>query len=282
VSAGSFLLILFAAMLHASWNFFTKKSTANKTAILWVGWIIAGFSMLPFALFTVDLSKASLNWIPYLLLTGIIHLLYLYLLGHSYSIGEMSLIYPISRGLSIMLTVFIVLVSGIDVISVNGSIGVLILSSGILLVAVKRVRDLEKREAMIAASKVGICISLYSILDKLSVQIIPPFFYITMMFVITSTLMIPIMFTKFKTQTILVIKRYKIYSGLIGIVSFFTYLLILFALKDSPTPYVVALRETSIVFGSILGIWVLKEEKNTRKLIGIVMIMIGAVVIKSS
>lgn len=269
-------------MLHAGWNFFTKKSNANKISVLWLAWLIAGIAMLPIAIRTTDFTYFSANWILYLIYTGIIHALYLYLLGHSYSIGEMSVIYPISRGLGILITVFLVLSLDIDHISANGVMGVIIILIGILLVAIKRIRDLEKRSAMVASAKVGICISLYSIVDKLSVQVIPPVFYITMMFITTTAFLAPIMLLRLKTQTIYVYRHHKLYSGAIGIVSLFTYLLILFAMQDTPTSYVVALREFSIVFGSILGMWFFREETNKRKVAGIIIIVIGAFVIKAS
>ena len=88
------------------------------------------------------------------------------------------------------------------------------------------------------------------------------------------------MFTKLRTQTLVVLKNHKFYSAMIGFVTMFTYTLILYALQSSSTPYVAALREISIVFASILGILVLKEEGNKRKIMGIAMIIIGAIIIK--
>ena len=87
---------------------------------------------------------------------------------------------------------------------------------------------------------------------------------------------------KLRAQTIAVWHKHKLYSAAIGLVSMLTYLLVLFALQTSQTSYVVALREISIVMGSILGMWVLKEESNKRKLLGIIVILIGAVIIKTA
>lgn len=268
--------------MHAGWNFFTKRSTANKIAVLWLGWIIAGIFTFPIAYFTSDFSGFSPDWVVYFIATCVTHAVYLYMLGHSYSIGEMSLIYPISRGCGIFITVFFVTILGVDTISSGGLLGVLVLASGIILIAFKSFKDLEKREAIIAAAKVGICVSMYSLVDKLSVARIPVAFYMSVMFVLSPMLLIPLMIKQLKAQTIVVLQRHKTSSALIGLVSYFTYLLVLYAMKNSPAAYVVALREMSIVFGSLLGIWLLKEEKTTRKLIGICIIMLGAVLIKIS
>lgn len=278
----AFSLIIVSAVMHASWNFFTKRSTANKISMLWLGWLLAGLFTMPYAIYTTDFSGASHIWIPFFVATTIAHALYIYMLGHSYSIGEMSLIYPMARGFGIFLTLIIVLAIGLDSISPQGFFGILLLASGIILVCIKRINDLEKRTAMKAALLVGCCVSSYSIIDKMSLEYIPPVFYMSLMFVLSPLSMTPIMVKKYAAQTKLVISKYKFYSFTVGLVSFCTYLLILFALQDNPASYVVALREISIVFGSILGIYFFKEERNKRKLLGILIILLGAVVIKTS
>lgn len=269
-------------MLHAGWNFFTKKTEANKISILWFGWVVAGISVLPLAVAFTDFSTFSMQWIPYLLLTGIAHAAYLYTLGMSYNIGEMSLIYPVSRGLAIFFTISIMLLFKLESISGQGALGVMFLILGIASVAIKRLRDLEKRAVMLLSARTGLFISFYSIIDKISLNHIPPLFYITMMFIITSLILLPIVMKHINGHTWVVIKRHKAYSGAIGLVSFFTYYLVLLAMKTSPASYVVALRELSIIFGSILGMWLLKEESNRRKIAGIGVIMIGAYIIKTS
>lgn len=282
MSSASFLLVMVSALMHASWNFYTKKSTANKIAMLWIGWLVAGVITFPISLVVSDFSFVSAEWVPYFFATAIIHALYIYLLGWSYSIGEMSLIYPISRGIGVLITMMIVLFLELESISDQGFFGVSILVLGIIFVSIKRFRDIEKRAAILVSISVGICISLYSIIDKLSILHIPPVFYISVMFITSALLLLPLMLTRLKAQTIAVWKKHKYYSALIGLVSLLTYLLILFALKESPAPYVVALREISIVFGAILGICMLKEERNKRKIFGIILILIGAFIIKAA
>lgn len=282
MNSAAFSLVIVSAIMHASWNFFTKRSTANKISMLWLGWLLAGLFTFPYAVYTTDFSHASNIWIPFFVATTIAHALYIYMLGHSYSIGEMSLIYPMARGFGIFLTLVIVTSIGLETVELRGLLGILLLGSGIVLICIKRINDLEKRTAMKAALMVGCCVSSYSIIDKMSLEYIPPVFYMSLMFILSPLSMTPIMVKKYATQTKLVISKYKFYSFSVGLVSFCTYLLILFALQDSRASYVVALREVSIVFGSILGIWYFKEEKNKRKLLGILIILVGAVVIKTS
>jgi drug/metabolite transporter (DMT)-like permease len=102
------------------------------------------------------------------------------------------------------------------------------------------------------------------------------------MFLFSALLISPYMLTRMRRQTLAVLRNHKLYSAMIGMVSLITYLLILYALQDSSTPYVAALREVSIVLVAILGMTVLKEERNKRKIGGVAMIILGAAIIKLS
>jgi uncharacterized membrane protein len=275
-----FLIVIASASMHAGWNFFAKTSRACKIATLWLGWLIAGFITLPFAIFITDFSGFNSSWIFLFSLTIIAHAFYIYLLGMAYSIGDMSLIYPISRGVAIFCTVCVFIICGVEDVSSMGMMGILMLLLGITLIAFKRLRDLEKRNVLIVAAKTGLCISIYTIIDKFSIEQIPPTFYMSLMFVLTPIFLTPFIFAKYSAQLKYVIKKNKIYSGCIGLVGFTTYLMIMFVLTRNTASYVVALREVSMVFGSVLGIIVLKEEVCIRKCLGIVVIVIGAYLIK--
>lgn len=276
----AFSLILFSAIMHSLWNFFTKRTLVNRVAMLWLGWVFAGLVYLPVSIYYTDFSKFSQIWILFIILTGIFHALYLFALGWAYSMGEMSMIYPISRGLAIIATVSIMISLNIEQISKVGSIGILLIATGILTIAHRRASDLNTRLAVTSACLVGLCTTSYAIVDKFSLHHIPPLFYISSIFISTTLIMAPIMFRKLKPQVMIVIRRHKLFSFSIGSVTFFTYLMILYAMTMAPTSYVVALREMSIVFGSILGMWILGEEVSVKKIIGIVIIFVGIVTLK--
>jgi drug/metabolite transporter (DMT)-like permease len=277
-----FLFLLLSSLMHAGWNFYAKRSPANKVVILWMGWMCAGFITLPFAIWTADFSQFGWHWIALLCLTVSIHAVYLYSLGSCYNVGEMSIIYPISRGIAIFMTVTIMLVFNLEEISSRGVLGVISLIIGIGFITIKRFRDLERRAIMINAAKVGVFVSLYSIVDKFSLQYIPAFLYISLMFTMTGLVLSPMMFFKLRSHALVVFNKHRSYSAMIGLVSFTTYYMVLLALDSAPASYVVALREISIVFGSILGMWLLKEEKSKRKIIGIIIITASVCIIKTA
>lgn len=280
MNSTAFSLILFSAIMHSLWNFFTKRTLINRVAMLWLGWLLAGLAVLPIAIYYTDLAKFTWHWVYLILLTGFFHALYLFALGWAYSMGDMSMVYPISRGIAIVCTISIMLGLNLEQISKFGAFGIFLISVGIMLVALKKAKDLNSKLAVTSACLVGLCTTGYVIVDKFSLQHMPPLFYICSIFLSTTILMFPIMVRRLRPQLEIVIKRHKLFSFSIGAVTLITYLMILYAMTIAPTSYVVALREISIVFGSILGMWILGEERTIRKIVGIIIIFIGTIILK--
>ncbi len=76
------------------------------------------------------------------------------------------------------------------------------------------------------------------------------------------------------------IKEYKLYIAIVGPGSVTGYLIILFALQQTNASYIVAMREISVVIGSILGFIFLKERITVLKVVGMLFIVTGLVLVK--
>ncbi|MBP9707435.1 MAG: EamA family transporter, partial [Oligoflexales bacterium] len=90
----------------------------------------------------------------------------------------------------------------------------------------------------------------------------------------------PILLTFAKQDLINICRSYKVESLLVTAGGTASYVLILFAYQKAPTSYVIALREVSIIFASVLGVFILKERLYVRKKIAILLIVFGILVIK--
>ncbi|AIF81473.1 hypothetical protein I862_04565 [endosymbiont of Acanthamoeba sp. UWC8] len=246
--------------------------------MLWLGQLAVGFITLPITYYLSDFGGITKEFVFYIILTGVIHSCYLTLLGWSYKVGEVSIVYPVSRGTGIIGTSLLAIMLGIDKISFVGFIGILVLILGILSIAISK--SVTRNEVVFSASMVGIAISLYSVVDKLAVQFIPSLFYGSIMFISTALILSPFIIIKRKAQLLNTLRRYKLPSFIINVSMFSTYSIILFAFRNSPASYVVALREVSIIIATLLGTFFLKEEITKNKVCGISLIMLGAAVIK--
>ena len=96
-------LVLLSGLVHSIWILFTKNSN-NKIVFLWYCQIAAIIIFLPFVLVELDRLQniPRIGW-GLIVISMILHGLYVLLLARTYSIGDLSQAYPIMRGTSPLL-----------------------------------------------------------------------------------------------------------------------------------------------------------------------------------
>lgn len=277
-----FLSVISSAVFQATWNFFAKKSSADKTSILAVGWLLLGLSLAPLMPLLADFSAFDRSWIWYSLASGIIHAFYIALLGWGYTVGEISIVYPVARGLGILWTTLISLLLGIHQFSTNGIGGILAIIAGVILIGHKVAALAHHRKAFLIAIAVSVTISMYSLVDSQGAKIVPLAFYIMMMNGLTAIFVLPMIYKFSPTKVNNVFNRHKKEAFLIAVGGSLSYAIILWAFRNTPVSYVAALREFSVVIASVLGLVFLKEDLSKRKIIGICLVTLGAIFLKWS
>jgi len=274
-----FFLVLLSATFHAIWNFSAKKVSGNL-CVLYLGLLFAIILLLPL-LFTLPSAEfLKTEAYPFIITSGAIHAIYTLVLGKAYQYGDLSTAYPIARGIGVGGTALAASFLLIDEISTFGTIGIISISLGTFLIGFTHFNNRANYRGFVFAVLVGITIISYSIVDKLGVGIINPIAYIYGMFSISMLCLTPYVVSKKRNDLLYALKYYKKYIGIIGIGSSTTYLLILFIFQISKVSYVVALRELSVAIGAILGFKLLNEKYNGKKLIGIVLLVLGIISIK--
>lgn len=277
--------LLFAAMLHAIWNMLAKRSIDNQTFL--IGSVALSTLMLaPFALMRWQPIPAQAWGI--IVLSAALEATYYVLLGKAYKGGDLSLVYPISRGSSPMfVTLLAVFVLG-ERIAPIGVIGILLTVVGIYVVHLKSfAKDalLEPFRA-IANSRVsqlalltGMTIAGYSAVDKVGVGMVDPVLYIFLVFTLSIVMLSPFMLLK-KREALRVEWRANWRTMLlVGAMIAGGYLLILIILSTNKVSYATSVRSASVVFGALLGLVVLKEPLGDKKLLGAVIIFTGIICI---
>ena len=125
------LVILVAALLHASWNAVVKSGDDKMLGLALIH-IVAGaicVFLLPFAN-----SPARAAW-PYLGLSVMFHWGYYWSLAQGYRVGELSYVYPIARGTAPLIVVGGAVVSASELISGTTLRGSLLFQEGSSLLA---------------------------------------------------------------------------------------------------------------------------------------------------
>lgn len=287
-------LILASAILHASWNFAMRRSRGD-IVVLWLSLLLAGLAGLPVAVALGLWHPPQAAGLGLLLASCVLNAMFFSLLGKAYEGGEISLVYPVCRGTGVALTAVVALALAIDPVRPLSCAGILAVVAGILLIGLGHVANApgghSKAHSIGLAILVGVCITGYSIIDKLGVSTQPqgrwpgghmhPIIYVCGQYLGTAVFMIPYVLTRRAGAVAEAWRLRRRYVFFIGPASLLTYLLILLAYHiGGPVSSIVAFRELAVVLGCVLGFAVLKESVTMRKLAGIAAVLAGLVLMK--
>jgi drug/metabolite transporter (DMT)-like permease len=274
-----FLLIILSAFSHALWNFAAKKASGNFY-VLYLSLLIASALFFPFLLTLALTDILKVRAFPYVFATGTIHAVYFFALAKAYEHGEISTSYPVARGTGVAGTALAAFGLLREAITVFGALGIAFISLGTFFVGLRRSGQTEGLKGLLFALLVGAMIVAYSIVDKLGVGVMNPVAYIFGLWVIATLWLTPYVLIYRRRELALAWKDYKKHSLIIGAGSLATYLLILFIYRIAQVSYVVALRETAVAIGALLGFVFLGEKVTVLKAVGIVLIVLGMMAIK--
>jgi drug/metabolite transporter (DMT)-like permease len=280
-------LILVSCVLHALWNFLIKRAQ-DKLAFTALYLTSAVVMYSPLLLIHLkDFPLPPGGW-ACIFGTGIVYFVYFVCLGLSYQHGELSVAYPLSRGLGPALAFLGGIAFFGESPSFYGSVGVSLILCGVIALnwqgglsksGGNPLRNLPLR-VLLPALTVGLMYCFYSLIDKTAVGKlrIPPPLYLCLTFTMAALLVVPWIIRKQGMDALREEWRINAKSCVwVGALNLFAYLLILYAmsLPHTPVGYVVPLRTTSVLFGVLLGVKALGEERLPAKLTGAVLMMTG-------
>ncbi len=279
MSLSIFALVIAASFFQAWWNFHLKKIEVDKAAFLFVGWLSLGVVSVPLSWLLVD-QPLHPDWWHFVLATGLIQGMYLVVLSTAYTLADVSLVFPLARGLSIALTtISLVVFAGAPVNGV-GLTGIGIIFLGSLVLAFRNWSSEKTRKAMMLALVIALLVSSYTVIDSFGAQKIPIVFYIAIMNVVAPLFALPWLYKTKRKDFVYVFKHHLLLAFLVGLAGSAAYLIVVWAYSFAPAPYVLALREVSIVIAAMLGIRYLHEPITRLKMLGIALILSGILLIK--
>ncbi len=281
------------AVLHASWNFATRKSEGSL-AVLWLSLTLAGLVVLPAAVPLAIGASFTGASVFYIAATGIVHAVYFSLLAKAYQGGDISLVYPIARGTGVAGTAVVVTALAVEEITPVAAAGIACVCGGILLIGLGHKGGNgrhSKALSVVLAALVGLTVIGYNVIDKLAVSSgaggaavagqLHPLVYVCAVFLGSSLFMAPYVLRAVPRGAMAeAIRARGRYVLAIGPASLCTYLPILFAYQLEKASSIVAFREFSVVIGSALGFAFLGERPAPRKVAGIAIVATGLTLIK--
>jgi drug/metabolite transporter (DMT)-like permease len=268
------LAVLAAAVTHATWNAIAHgiKDQTLAFALIGVGGIIVAIPLV-----IVAAMPRAAAW-PYLLGSIAIHVFYNLLLMQCYRLGEFSQVYPLARGISPLVVTILAAVFVHEHLAIWQIVGVVVVSAGLAFLVFGGRRP--GRGAFLAAVGTGLTIAAYTTVDGVGVRLShSPVGYIGWLMVLES-LCVP-MFAAVRRRDVLLKQPPRILlSGLAaGALSVLAYGLVLWAQTRGALAPIAALRETSVIFGAIIGTLVFKEPFGRSRIMATVLVVAGIVLL---
>ena len=269
-----FLIIIFAAFCHAGWSTIVKKSE-NGLAMMGITSIIEIVIFLPL-IFTVPLPTTSI-WF-FIFATTFLHGLYRYSVVKSYQYGDLSFVYPIARGGSVLIIGLIsILILRVD-INLTGIIGIVLICLGLFMISFLTAKKFNKSAFIIAIITASL-IATYTILDGMAVRKSEnALTFIYWMLLLNG---IPMLIYAFFSETGFRKKNsYNIKDGVVaGVLAILGYGLVVWSMQYIEIAYVSSIREISIVLATLLSIYLLKETDASKRLMPSIIICTGITIL---
>jgi len=268
------VLVLFAALLHASWNALLRGG-ADRLWSMTVMCIAIAIACVVAAAFMAPPAPES--W-GYALLSGLLHVGYNLFLVRSYRVGDLGQVYPISRGSSPVLVTLGAAAFAGESIAPGQLLGIALVSGGIISLAF-RGRSLSVPSLPYALGT-GCFIAAYSVVDGMGARLSgAPLAYTVWMCALWGVLM-PLVYIGLRDARSLFSVRPGTVAAVVGgLVSLLAYGVVIYAMNEAPLGAVSALRETSVLFALLIGYLFLGETLTVRRILACVVIVSGAIII---
>ena len=292
MSLTALTLVLTAALVHATWNYFLKKANATRP-FWWLVYIITGVITVP-ALFIYDPHAIThippTGWLV-IALSAPIHVIYGQVLQIGYKKSDYSIVYPTARGTGPLITVLCaVLILG-DRPSFWGWIGIALILASIVLLAMphkqdKQTQDLRIRAGIFWGFLTGCFIAGYSFCDAWAVQqetgLTPLSFYfpsIAVRAIVFAPFIMMHANWKAESKEILTTPRLQKALAVVTVGSPLAYILVLYAMTIAPLAYVAPSREVGMMIGVVLGGLLLRERLSVTRLAGVIGMTLGVILV---
>lgn len=288
------MLLLAAALMHATWNAILKSDRGDRLAtfgVIMAMGTLQGGVLVPFL---PMIDPAAWKWAA---CSVAIHILYYVFLLKAYAYGDLSHAYPIARGSGPLL---VALFSGRllgEALRVQDVLGVVLLSAGLIALALPERSGRETgaaspetrrrhRLATMFALLTGVTIAVYIIADGLGVRAAGPTLehkisYIAWLNLLEGPWLLLFAIWR-RPRAVLAYLRTNWHRGVAGgMVAHGGYGIAIWALSQGPMAHVAALRETSVLFGALMGALLLGESFGRRRVAAAGVIVAGLVLMNA-
>ena len=272
-------LIAVGAITHAAWNLAIKRSHVGGPVFLWLSSITASIVVVPFAI--VSVIADAPDWGVLLVaavVSGVLHVGYFLLLQKGYSVGDVSVVYPLARGSGPLITIIVAIAVLGERPAPLALAGAAVIITGVVVIGLAggRAGMRNARAGVLFGLLTGVLIAAYTLWDATAVTMfaIAP---VVLSWAGTTTealLLTPVAVRN--GRRVLAVWRNNWREVLtVGILSPVSYIAILIAMQLAPISLVAPGREVSVVLVSLAGWLIFKEPNPRQRLLGAGVVLVG-------
>jgi drug/metabolite transporter (DMT)-like permease len=269
------LAVLGAAFLHALWNGLVRVGV-SRVQVMMVLSAVQGAIGLAMAL-TRPLPGGEV--LPWLIASALVHSAYKVFLTFAYEHGDLSRVYPLARGTAPLLVLAVggpLLGETLDFQEVAG---ILVLGSGIIMLASGVFANGESLRLLPYAFGAAAATAGYSMLDGMGARVAGDSVqFVGWMFVLDGLAFAAVMTGLRGARAWPAAGRVWALGSAGAGASYASYAIVVWAMTQAPIALVAALRETSIVFGVLIGWAAFGERMTAAKWLSVALIAGGVVV----
>lgn len=280
-------LALLSALAHAIFGAINKGGLdpfLNRGAIN----IVYSLMAAPFALFVFPLPAADL--IPILIVVYFVHMLYEWLQAASFHRGAFTVVYPISRGTGPFFTAIIAIFVFSEHLRIGQWLGLVVLSGSIVSLALanlaeKRREGVHPRDMQTAISiavATGLMIAVYTTIDAYGIRLASnPFTFLSWFFFMGGFGFPFIAALRWRKLTVRPAISELAVRGVFGaLIAFISFGAVMLATRLGKVGEAAALRETSIIFATAIGVLIFREKIDVKRIAIIFAVAAGAILVE--
>jgi drug/metabolite transporter (DMT)-like permease len=292
------VLVIISAIMHASWNLFSKSisPTIGFFQLVTLGTVF-WFSPIFFMTANLIIKMALALW-GILFIAGLFQAIYYTGLAGAYARGALSIAYPLARSLPLLFVTALAFAVGRGSdLSLLAILGIMAIVTGALILPMNSISDFKFTNYLNASCTFAIVAAVgtagYSFVDDIGMnmlKLIPnestgwmrAILYLVLECVFTAFwLQMIMLFTPHSTGHFLASWRHMVKPALLtGLAIGATYGIILLSMTLAKNvSYVVGLRQLSIPLGTMMGVFILKEKGSLPRFIGVGILFIGLVLV---
>lgn len=271
------VLITAAAVAHATWNITIKKAGTSGPAFVWVTFAVGAIVFAPFGISSILSEHVDLlRLLPLALGSGVLQVGYFLLLQKAYSVGDVSVVYPLARGTGPLLSVVAAVVLLGERPGLLTIVGGLVIIVGVVVIGLAGGRGRADTAGVVFGLAVGVLIAGYTVWDTAAVTGggMPVLALYWASVIVQLALLAPVVLRR-RAAVVGAVRDHWRPALVVGVLSPLAYILILLAVQLAPLSLVAPAREVSVVLVGLAGWLLFREPHPVQRLIGAAVVLAG-------